>query len=506
MGILIPGFFGYYNAYRGLLVNQAGLQVVNNNITNSNTPGYSKQSVDISNGDAYPPASIGNVSRYGQIGEGPKMTGISRSHDNYIDTQIRNNQSALGYQSQLQNILGQIENTLNEPSNSGLSAAMQTFFDAAQAMSNNPDNLATRASFMTASQGMLQSFQNVENQLQTLRTNLVGNANVTGSFQTSQAYNTVASINDKLSQLADVQDKIIAVNASGGQPNNLLDTRDQILENLSKQLNITVVPHNENNLVDVKIGNTFLVRGNGVKETLSAVENDGSGAFTTDDVPTVINLTNAGTTINTTITGGSLGGILKMGSNDTGITTLRGMMVNLDTLFGQIATQVNTLQAGGLDYNGNAPVSPDDAIFSLNAGTGLDVFNYTINQNLVTDPKLLAAADGAGAFAGVGDGRNAQAIATLQNTALAGLGSMTVSEFLNTQVSRLGLDSNSATNNVNSFTDVYQQLDQRRQSVQGVNIEEEMLDLLRFQRGFEAASKSLITLDKAMDTIINKLI
>lgn len=506
MGIRIPSFFGYFNASRGLSANQIALNTINHNISNVNTEGYSRQRVETTAGSAYPPATRSNFTANGQIGQGISVVDITRSHDNFLDTQIRIQTQLLGFQSQVQDALQQSEGVLGEPSLSGIDGSMTDFFAAAQALSIHPEDIAARASFLQSAQNMLDVFQQQARQLHDLRTNLVGDPNVPSTFTSSQAAITVDDINNRLTDIANLNAQILTVTASGATPNDLLDKRDQLLSELSQLINIQV-DYQPSNQIWVSLAGTGdnLVRNGLVIDTLEAIQNPGP-LPNPDDEPTLVQLVSAGTAFTAQELGGELGGILQVGSNDPNITTIRGLLEDLDTLLGQIVTEINNLQATGRDLNGDIPTPPDDEVFTNSGINSLDIFNYGVNTTLIQDPRLLAAAiDDAGAFAGIGDGRNALAIAALGTQSLAGLGNSNVREFFNATVSRLGVDSKAAQTRTSNLTNVVQQLEQRKQSVQGVNLEEEMIDLLRFQRGFEASAKVMSVIDSTIDTIINKL-
>jgi flagellar hook-associated protein 1 FlgK len=209
------------------------------------------------------------------------------------------------------------------------------------------------------------------------------------------------------------------------------------------------------------------------------------------------------------ITSGKLKGILDMGGNSPTLSTVRGVMGQLDNLLNTIVTQINNLQAAGRDQNGNlgpAPIFQANA--ALNPGQALNIFHWEVNPAIVADPTQIAAAiDDAtvvGGFAGVGDGRNALAIAQLRDQSFAALGTGFV-DYLNGTVSKLGIDSRSYQNTSDTESKLVQSVDSQRQSISGVNVDEETIDLLRYQRAFEATSKTVSTLNEVYQTIINMI-
>lgn len=523
MGMNIPSFLGYFTSHRSMITSQMALNTVNHNIANANTPGYSRQRVDLETMSPYMRPSLQDFEGAGQMGQGVIATGISRSHESFLDAQVRTQQSLLGYNQAVRDALQQAEGIFGEPSENDISKSMKNFFDAAQAVSVHPDDMAARSNFLQESQNLLEVFQQKAQQLQDLRTNLVGDASSPATIAVSQVAMAVDDMNAKMQQVADLNGQILTIKASGASPNDLLDRRDVLLEELSKSFNVSV-EYRTDEQVNLKLGNTVLVRGSVVLDTFNVTVNPtippSAAPPDYDQEPSWVELASApGASINSSITGGKLGGLLVVGSNVATETTIRGLLEGLDTLFTEVATNINSLQDGvagsmidpalpvGRDYYGNIPAAPNDSVFVLGVGAGLDIFNYGINANLVADPKLLAASlDNGGAFSGVGDGRNALEMAKFVNEAVAGLGNVTVNDYFNNMVSQMGVSTRSTTDRADNLKTLVDQLDQRRQAYQGVNMEEEMIDMLRYQRGFEATAKVLNTIDHVMDTIINKLI
>jgi flagellar hook-associated protein 1 FlgK len=156
-----------------------------------------------------------------------------------------------------------------------------------------------------------------------------------------------------------------------------------------------------------------------------------------------------------------------------------------------------------MDGNATPP-----AVFDLAAGSTLAIFRYSMNATLQGDYRQIAAAiDDPTAtspvgFAGLGDGRNALAIAQLKNTNLAALGNIKMTEYFNTTLSGLGVDSRAYVDRTESQQNVVDTLESNRQSVSSVNIDEEMINLIKFQRAFEASSRLVRAYDEVAQTLI----
>ncbi len=508
--MITPGFFGLFNAQRGLIAAQIALNTVGHNISNANTPGYSRQRVDISQAPSYAlPTNFQDTAN--QLGQGPTVLQITRSKDAYLDGQYRLANAKLGMNSTGRDALGQVEGIISEPTPDSLNNTLQTFFDSAQEMSLHPESTATRTSFVQQALDMVSIFQLQANQFSDLRKNLVGDPVDTSSFATSQLAVTVSDINSKLSAITDLNNSIVSIMATGAKPNDLMDQRDKLLDDLSSLVDMNVKNY-DNGQIDLSIGGITMIQGGHQIESLEVIQNPGP-APVPDDVPSLVRTVTGQVVLNDgagqEITSGKLKGIIDMGGNDPNITTIRSILGKLDTLLNEVVTQVNTLQTAGRDENGN--LSPP-AIFqqnaALNPGQPLNIFHWEVTPGIVTDPSQVAAAiddsTAPSGFAGVGDGRNATAMAQLRDQTFAALGT-NFTDYLTGSISKLSVDSSTYQNASKIQQNLTQSIDLQRQAMSGVNVDEETIDLLRYQRAFEATSKTIKTLDEVTQTIINML-
>lgn len=516
--MISPGFFGIYNAHRALLTAQSALNTVNHNLANANTEGYSRQRVDVEAAPAYHPPNLSQIMD-GQVGQGSVVQQITRYRESFLDNQYRDQSSLLGLNTAMRDVLQQVEGILAEPSDSGINGAIQKFFDAAQELSVQPQSLAVRANFIQTSSELLTAFQQQAAQLYDLRENLVGEPGVAGSFSSSQIVVTVSDINEQLNEIANLNGQIVTIKAGGAEPNDLLDQRDLALDKLSKLIDINV-QYLDNGQVNVSTaGNSVqLIRGPLLVDTLSVAQNAGATRF---DIPALVTTTNGGVVLNdyagVELQGGKLKGIIDMAqvdpANPNRINT-RSVLQQINNLFVQFSSQVNALQSTGRDLTG---VVNGNNLYVTGAanppGDPIQLMSYQVNSvflNPVTGPGLVAAAQDdplatgpPAGWAGAGDGRNALAIAQLKSASQAPLGNTTFTEFFNATTSNLGIATDSYKNRATNQEQVTQGLEQRRQSLSGVNQDEEMIDMLRFQRSFEASSKMISIYDQIYQTMIN---
>ncbi|MDX2085806.1 MAG: flagellar hook-associated protein FlgK [Candidatus Melainabacteria bacterium] len=498
--MISPGFFGLFNAHRGILAAQSALDVINHNVANAATPGYSRQRVDLA---AYFPYQAPGLNappgQFLQMGQGVIAEEITRLRDSFLDTQYRVEHSTQGLNVSTNQTLKELEGILTEPSDEGINAAIQRFFDSAQAMALSPENIAARTQFMQSAADMVDTFKLQANQLQSLRDNLVGNAGVAASIPISQLGISVTQVNEALQTIVRLNQQINTVTASGAQPNDLLDQRDKILDDLSEIIDLDITPL-ANNQISIRIGGELMVNGVTLSNTLEVIANPGP-APTPDDQPTLVRTVTGTVNITNTIAGGKIRSILNMGGVSTTQATVRGLLNNLNSLLTTIRDRVNAIQTTtSFDLNGAAGVQP---IFNTTAGAGLDIFRITVNPTVSADPRLIAAAfnDGSG-FLGVGDNRNAQNMVDLFNQTFAALGNTGFKDYFDSVVSKLGIDAAAFKDRATSQSNLVNSLDTRREAVFGVNVDEEMIDMLRFQRALEASSRMVRVFDDVAKTII----
>ncbi|WP_297477825.1 flagellar hook-associated protein FlgK [Ferrovum sp.] len=338
---------------------QAGLLTTGNNIANASTPGYSREQTIQA---ALP--SLGTAN--GFIGQGVNVTTVQRIYSSFINTQLQQQQSASSQLSTYYNQIQQINNIIADPA-AGLSPALQNFFSAINGVANAPASIAAR-------QGLISNAQSLTGTFQTLNQVLTGLATSTNQQITS----SVVNINAYAKQIAALNQSILTSSASNTsqQPNSLLDQRNQLISQLSKEINATVLKQS-NGSDTVYIGNGQpLVVGNQAM-TLNAVPAQSNPAQL--DIAYV---TPSGATLrlpSSSIQGGNLGGLMAFQNQS---------LVPTQSQLGLIATglgmAINTQQLQGQDLNGalGTPLfhiaSP--VVIANQANTGSATVSATITQ------------------------------------------------------------------------------------------------------------------------------
>jgi flagellar hook-associated protein 1 FlgK len=313
---------------------QQAINVTSNNVANASTPGYDRESINLTEAI---PQSNGAAT----VGAGVAVSGVNRAFSQAAANQLNTSQSTLGQLNALQSYTNQIDNLFGTTIG-GLSTALQGFYNAFSNVANNPTSTASRQALIGQAQSVASSFQTASSELNSLNTDV--NSRVTAD---------VTQINSITKAISTLNNQIVTGTAQDGgqQPNELLDQRDQLVSSLSQLVNVSTTT-DSNGALNVFVGNGQPLVLQGQTFSLTTVANQFNA--TQLEIGTSAN----SAVISSSITGGDLGGLL----------AARTQVINpaLNQL-GQVATAfsqtVNSQQAQGLDLSGNLGAP----IFSLSA-------------------------------------------------------------------------------------------------------------------------------------------
>lgn len=205
-----------------LQADQTVIETIDHNVANANTSGYTLQTAHLVAAPPYTVPSMMRAAGPGQIGAGVQVSGIDRSRDVLLDNQYRYQSQYSGQYATLDTQYTQIQGILNEPSTTGLSANLNHFWSSWQALADDPTNSGARASLQQAGMTLASNFNSAAQQL-------------TQAQQQADAAVTTAvtNVNNFATQIANLNSQIRAVKASGQQPNDLMDQRDQLIDQLA---------------------------------------------------------------------------------------------------------------------------------------------------------------------------------------------------------------------------------------------------------------------------------
>ncbi|MGI4791425.1 MAG: flagellar hook-associated protein FlgK [Janthinobacterium lividum] len=461
----MPGtFFGINIGQSGLAAAQIGQDVTGQNIANANTPGYSVQTLDQAASDAYTQADRVSTLTPGLIGSGVSVSSIQRASDQFLDTQVRDANSSLQSQTAQSDALKQVDDAFGEPSTTGLNAALTSFFSSFQDVANTPENTGVRAAAVQQGVALARTFQTVQAGLTAATTSLAGQSAI-----------DVKTVNSYGTQIAALNVSIKTSTVKGQAPNDLLDQRGILLDKLSGLTNITT-QNNSDGTVNVSIGSTALVLG-----------------------PDAFSVSLSGLTASGDLTSGTLGGIAQAQ------TKIAAYQTQLNTAAASVVSQVNAAQANGLDLNGNAGTS------FFTATTGSEASTIAVNPDLETNPSHLAAASVptlSATFAS-GDGSNAQTIAGLLTKTVTAVGDplagQNIQGYYQSTVSSAGSSAASALSSAATAQAASTQLTNQRSSETGVSTDAEMVNMMKYQRAYQASAQYIQIADGMIGTLITNL-
>ncbi|KGM97009.1 flagellar hook protein FlgK [Clostridium novyi A str. 4552] len=265
----MSGLFSTLNVgKRGLYAQQGALDVTSHNIANSNTKGYTRQRALMETTRPFGMPSMDNQVGPGQIGTGVEISKIQRVRDTFMDYQVRRETSTLGQYEARDKYLSEIEGIFNEPSDTGVSNLIGKFFDAWQEVAKHPEGSNARTVLVNQASALASELNHTYNQLEKVKENAQESIKQ-ATFDINNALDRV----DKLNQ------QIMAVKISGMEPNDLMDKRDLLLDELSEKFNVVVEQDKFGSInlkpkytktVDDKgeVGNSFLVRKNPKDEVM----------------------------------------------------------------------------------------------------------------------------------------------------------------------------------------------------------------------------------------------
>lgn len=434
-------------AQSALLAQETAIQVTGQNIANAQTPGYSRQRLALS-------ASTPNNTPNGVLGTGVSITSITRSRDALLDQQYRTQSAPSSSYQERSTLLGQIQDVYGEPSTTGLASTMDNFFNSWSELASNPADASAKAVVQQAGAQLASTFNNYATQL----------SNIAANTRTGLTA-SIAQLNTLTSQIASMNSQITAASSAGASPNDLMDQRDALLDQLSQMVSITV-SGNKDGSDQVNIGGIQLVNG-----TAATSLSLGSG------IPLTISTGNGDVL---PASGGQIGAMLTVANVD-----LPAAQNGLDALASSIITDVNTQHAAG---------------WSPPAGTGVDFFdaspanataqNMRLSATVAADSSTIATGTTANA---AGDNSIALAIAGLQNFSPSAAGN-SFSGAYTSLVTSVANAKNASDSSSTVYQTLQQQANTQRQSVSGVNTDEELTSMIAQQQAYVAAAKLVETI------------
>ncbi len=468
-------FMGLNTALRGVLAHQTALDVTGHNIANLSTQGYTRQRAEMMTSPAWSNSSLLSATTPGQMGTGVEVLRIERLRDQFIDVNVR---QQFGRQEDAQTLveqLAQVEASFQEPGENGLNALFNNFWSTMDAVAANPQSMSARQAFAESANALADGFNQVATDLQSV------------AAQSDQRLNqTVTDVNAISQRIARLNVEIKNAIDHSHQPNDLLDERDRLMDDLSKLVNFTWTESATTGEV-----------------TISAFQ--GGSAVNIVDPALAGGFQNiARADIDAAYTAGDLRSGRAFADESlwdptTGI--IPGFIAQLDALVADFVAGVNAAHGAGFDLTGAAGGNIFDA-----AGVTAATIRIDPGNDITANPTLIAAASSWVAPGEPGNGANLRAMLdTVRGAAQAALGGQSWEGFYTSTITAVGARTETANRDMANADVLVDMAMARRDQVSGVSMDEEMSNMLRFQHAYNASARVLTTIDSALDTIINRM-
>lgn len=438
-----------------LQTNQKAIEITGLNVANVNTEGYSRQTPHLT---PYPALVFGDYF----IGTGVTVGSIQRSHDVFLAGQIKDKSMEVGRENSMLNPLAELERVIGI-GEGNLADEFDQFFDAWRQLSTNPGGEVERQAVLQRGELIGRAFANIYREIQQSVKNI--NSTITSK---------VDGVNLALDEVAQLNTRISALELSGQNANSDRDRRDMLLKSLSMSIGATTF-ETSTGAVSVQLPNGMPLVEMGKANHLNAV-------FSGTNVSLELSVGTTTLALDRNALGGEFRGLYEVRE-----VMIPDVVNRLDELAFTFANKVNDQHELGTDLNGASGqpffiVSPTDA-------------SSTLRMNITSTSQIAA-----GESAAPGDNRNVLAILQLEQQQL--LGNDTLVSFYGKIAATVGVEAARNRQAAQGYKDSLVQLENMRDGIDGVSLEEEMINLLKYQRGFEASARFLSTVDEMMAVLM----
>lgn len=451
---------------RSMSAYQQALDVTSNNISNASNPTYSRQKVLLTS----------ETAENGK-GVGVKVQDVLRIKNDLLGVQISKYQSTLSDADKRSTTLSQVETIISEPSTNGLSNYITDFFNSWDQLSTNPISVPMRLNVTQKAQGVGDRFKQILDGLSDVQTTLQNNAT-----------STVDQINNDLKELYGYNAKIYESVVRGVNASELKDQRDELLSKLSEKVNLSY-RINDTGAAVVNIGGVQAADQYGYNQFEMKIVNGKMQMVSKDDSQSTA-----------VINSGELFAITDLYSNK--IPQYKSDFENLQNVFvnkvNELHMSGNTLVQGGTSKTGIPFFGEAD--IDGNVSNAIVDGQLKINSSILSDPRNIAASEVAN---NDGDGGIANKLARLFDTNFDELNGQSFMDYYSSTLNAIGMEKVSSDNSVESSEAILQQLNNENSSYSGVSLDEEMTNVLKYQRSYDAASKMIKVADEMIQTILD---
>jgi len=537
-------------ATKGMAAAQVGMDISGQNISNADVPGYSQKRLNLT------PDYVSDGT-FGEVGFGVDVVNIQRQRSSLLDQQIQSQNQQVGYYTEQNDTMTNIQNVFTEPSDTGIQTYMNQFFDSWQNLANNPSDLSARTTVKTDGQILCDTFHNLSTQLTNLR-----------QTKNDEISSYVDQVNKLTKDIFNMNKEIATVELSGQNANDSRDKRDQDLKDLSKLIDIDSTEDKNGEITVTTDGNIIVSPAYQQDiETSSSTKQLADGTTISDT-----SLRFADSKLPYTPQDGQIKSLF-----DSRDTVIPQYQKQLDTLANTLVSTVNKQHELGYTANGysgadffdpsvtgasdiNISAAINSDVQNIAAGSGGQIVAYTepgttslvfgnpatalTNKNILYNSVSVMAGTTAltegtdysidyrsgtiqllhngynntplsinykytnNGSKGVGDNSNAIAIAQLReqptlNNDVLGNPTSTYTDYYSSFVGKLGLSVNQASSNLDSRNFLVQQYQTQQDTIAGVSIDDEMTNIIKFQHIYAASARIVTTTSEMLDKLLS---
>ena len=458
-------------ARNSMRVARAGAEVSGNNLANASNPIYARQRIKINSAVAIP-------TEKGPQGSGSEVSRLEQVRDKVLDKSIVYENSLTGELEGKQLYLRRAEASLGQTVDSqtidagesygtyGLAEGMTELFNSFQSLSVSPTSTAERETILSNAKKISSKLNAVDDRLGRLRSSI-----------NEEIKDVINEVNGKIAEVAYIAINIGNIEQVEGSANEVRDSLQAAMESLARYVTVKATT-NETGELSVFINEDFEVITDNVVTKAVALETDASSGMY------FMAQQSTGTRLN--LKSGYIKGMI-----DARDVPIKNLKDDVSTLAEQLITEVNTLHQSGFDLYGNT----GQAFFS-----GTNASDIAVNATIADDPRKL---QGSSSSTEASNNAVLRSIAALSDKAITGLNGITFSEYYGNTVSRYGREVALTTSQLNDQNIVGNMLSKQRESIMGVSIDEEVANLVIYQRAFQASAKLLTTMDRLLEDVLN---
>ncbi|HID55635.1 TPA: flagellar hook-associated protein FlgK [Candidatus Poribacteria bacterium] len=427
---------------RSLNAYKSAITITGHNVSNVGNPNYTRQKPDLE--PAMPQSGIPS---------GVDLETVSRQRDRFADLKYREQAASLGRWDVQTGYLEQVEGIVGGDGEGSLIDLMNRFWNGWHDLANSPESEASRISLIQSALALTDKLNEISSSLNSVRSAL-----------NDMIEDKVSRVNDLLEEVADLNVKIASLIRSGGNPSDLQDRRDAVLDELSRLASIGYSDGGDGS-VSVRIGGVTLVEGAESSQINLQRSSDGDLIPVHDEIRLRVNA-------------GEIGGLIELGDK------LDKIIGRMDEMAGSLIERINELHSSGYGLDGSSGVP----FFS-----GENASDIAVNPDLIDAPEKVAAS---GRPDAPGDNSVALAIAQLRSQ---------FDEHHASTVALIGSQTAQAEREAENGEILLRQIGAYRQGEFGVSLDEELTNLIRFQRAYQAAAKFVSSIDELLQTVINMM-